>query len=565
MFSRSQFIQNAVRLLLGAAVALSLAGISITPARALTYTVTNLNNSGAGSLRQAILNANAHAGSDLITFNLSGTITLASSLPNIIDHLKIDGGGKNIIISGNDLHAVMYIASGITLTLNRLTIVHGNADTSGGAIFNYMGTLIVTNSIFNNNHATNYGGAIYVTGGSLNVTNTKFGSNSANAGGAIKTYDSTAAISNSTFSNNSADNGGAGIFNDVNSTLTVSNSTFSGNDAYWGGGIASSASTLIVLSSTFSGNIIITEGGGINVASGSFILKNSILANSTGGADCRMDVPMGTNTHNLIENNSGCGTPVSTSDPLLGPLASNGGITRTFALLPGSPAIDAGDDANCSAAPVNGFDQRGELRPYGAHCDIGSYELKTGKLTVRSNGPEDGWVLESSEDSTSGGSHNTAGTTLRLGDDALDRQYRVILSFVTMSLPDNAVITRAVLKLRYQGLTGSDPFSVLGGLKVDIRKPYFGPIVDLENGDFSAAAGKAGVATFNDTPVSGWYSAILAAGGYPYISLVNVTQFRLRFFTDDNNNNIADYVRFYSGDYGTSTARPKLVIDYYVP
>src|SRR5205814_2005 len=61
----------------------------------------------------------------------------------------------------------------------------------------------------------------------------------------------------------------------------------------------------------------------------------------------------------------------------LGPLADNGGPTLTHALLLGSAAIDAGDDAVCAADPVSGVDQRGVIRPQGAHCDIGAYERPT--------------------------------------------------------------------------------------------------------------------------------------------------------------------------------------------
>mgnify|MGYP001258110789 CR=1 FL=1 len=563
----TKFLNGVWRVMLVLIFSLSLAGISTREAQALTYTVSNLNNSGAGSLRQAILDANANSPvTDSITFTVSGTITLGSSLPNITDHLTINGSGQNVTISGDDLYRVLYVNSGKTLTLNSVTIEHGNSATSGGAIFNYQGTLIVVDSAFSNNNATIYGGAIYVTNGSLNVTNTKFNSNSAGtSGGGIKTYNSTAAVLGSTFSGNDAGSGGGGIHNDNSSTLTLSNSTFSGNTSSWGGGIANTDSTLIVLSSTFSGNSTTTGGGGIRLISGSLILKNSILANTTGGTDCDADVAIGTNLHNLIENNSGCGTPVSSADPKLGPLASNGGLTKTFALLPNSPAIDAGDDANCTVAPVNGFDQRGETRTYGAHCDIGSYELKTGSLTTQSNGPSDGWILESSEDSSTGGTLDAAATTIRLGDDAADRQYRVILSFDTASLPDDAVITRVVLKLRYQGVIGTDPFTILGGLKVDIRKPYFGATVDLDINDFESTAGRSGAGTFKATPKNNWYFAVIGSAGYPYISLIDSTQFRLRFATGDNDDSGADYMRFFSGDYATASVRPTLVVEYYVP
>lgn len=546
--------------------ALSLAGISVQAAHALTYPVSNLNDSGAGSLRQAITDANAHAGSDTISFAVSGTITLASSLPNITDSLTINGTGQSVTVSGNDLYPVFYVASGKSLTLTRFNIENANSPTSGGAVFVYYGTLIISYSSISENHAANYGGAIYVTSGSVNVSNSTFRANSADdGGGAIKTYSSTLAVSNTTFINNSTLSGGGAIYNDHSSTLTLSNSTFSGNSASWGGGIANTTSTLIVLSSTFSGNSTVTGGGGIRFGSGSLILKNSILANTSGGTDCAADVAIGTNTNNLIESNNGCGTPVSSADPMLGTLANNGGSNRTFALLPGSPAIDTGDDASCTASPVAGLDQRGVARIYGTHCDIGSYELKTGRLTEHSIGADDGWILESGETTNAGGTLDADGTVFRLGDDAADRQYRAILSFDTACLPVDAVITRVLLKIRYNAVVGTDPFTILDGLRVDIRMPYFGTSNALVAGDFEAASSRSNVATFRATPVSDWYTAVIVAAGYPFVKSSSITQFRLRFLIGDNDNSTADYMRFISGNHATLTARPTLVIDYYVP
>ncbi|MEW5939264.1 MAG: choice-of-anchor Q domain-containing protein, partial [Chloroflexota bacterium] len=88
--------------------------------------------------------------------------------------------------------------------------------------------------------------------------------------------------------------------------------------------------------------------------------------------DCYSGGTIGTNTNNLVENGS-CSAALS-GDPLLGPLANNGGPTQTHAVLAGSIAIDAGEDGICAAAPVNNLDQRGVTRPQGAHCDIGAYE-----------------------------------------------------------------------------------------------------------------------------------------------------------------------------------------------
>jgi hypothetical protein len=106
---------------------------------------------------------------------------------------------------------------------------------------------------------------------------------------------------------------------------------------------------------------------------------------------------------------------------------------------------------------------------------------------------------------------------------------------------------------------------VLGGLKVDMRKPFFGANDTLLVGDFQALAGKSSVATFGATPVNNWYSAVLNVTGGTYINRSGSTQFRLSFARDDNDNNAADYMKFFSGNYANASAKPMLVIEYYVP
>ena len=175
----------------------------------------------------------------------------------------------------------------------------------------------------------------------------------------------TLTVQNSTISGNSDPWGWSGaIFND--GTLTVQDSTFSGNSAPDGaGGAIYNSGPLTVQDSTFSGNAALYDGTIYNSYS-TMNLSNTIIANTTSGSDCVNDGSIGVNDHNLIGDGS-C-SPALSGDPKLGPLADNGGTTQTMALLPGSPAIDAGNDATCLAT-----DQRGITRPQGAHCDIGAY------------------------------------------------------------------------------------------------------------------------------------------------------------------------------------------------
>jgi hypothetical protein len=186
-------------------------------------------------------------------------------------------------------------------------------------------------------------------------------------------------------------------------------------------------------------------------------------------------------------------------------------------------------------------------------------------LTVLSVGTYDGHILESGENTTAGGTLDSTSPTFNLGDDAGDKQYRAILSFNTSALPENAVITRVILKLRKQGLTGTDPFTSLGNLKVDIRKSFFGTALGLVASDFQATASRTGVGTFKSTPKNNWYFAVIGSTGYPYISLNGTTQFRLLFSTGDNDNGVADYMKFFTGNYSNVLARPTLVITYTVP
>ena len=350
--------------------------VFVTPARAAGVIINNdadvtATDDGFCTLREAIDNANndaqmhgstsgecaAGSGTDMITFEpvLAGlTIQLSSPLV-ISSDITIDGSAltSQLTISGEGSVRVFSVNSG-TVTLNSLKITNGSA-LNGGGIFNSSGaTLTITNSTLSGNSAQS-GSGIYNLG-LLTVTN-------------------------STLSGNAAVTNGGGIYNDSN-TLTVTNSTFSGNSAAGsGGGIYNNGGTLAITNSTFSGNSAVTSGGGIYNNGGALNYANTIIANSTFGGDCAGTGTIGTNINNLVEDvTSNCGAAINGVYPNLGPLADNGGPTQTFALLANSPAIDAGDDATCAAAPVSNLDQRGTARPTipngsgGAHCDIGAYE-----------------------------------------------------------------------------------------------------------------------------------------------------------------------------------------------
>ncbi|MBV6452474.1 MAG: hypothetical protein MHPDNHAH_03231 [Anaerolineales bacterium] len=203
------------------------------------------------------------------------------------------------------------------------------------------------------------------------------------------------------------------------------------------------------------------------------------------------------------------------------------------------------------------------------------YILNAAPVTIitasfTSNGANDGWVLESSEGSDQGGSRNSNSAILRLGDDAQNRQYRVILHFPTYYLPDNAVITEATLMLKNQGAIGTNPFTTHGNISIDVRYGVFGSfgpwgIEALQNSDFQNPASLNSVGFISNSPASGWYWSTLNSSANPYINLTGVTQFRLGFQLDDNNNLVDDFLTFFSGDYESIHERPRLVIKYYIP
>jgi len=203
----------------------------------------------------------------------------------------------------------------------------------------------------------------------------------------------------STISSNAAGTGG-GIHNGAASQLAVTNSTISGNNAANGGGISNELNTagtsqVSLLNVTVSGNTASSAGGGLDNA-GKFLYQNTIVAGNTAttsNPDCR-DSSAGTFSslgHNLTGSATGCPAadtdvqvePAAVFADVLGSLQNNGGNTPTHALLPGSPAVDAGDGAACPAT-----DQRGVTRPQGAACDIGAFELEQEDPDPVQTGPQ---------------------------------------------------------------------------------------------------------------------------------------------------------------------------------
>jgi arabinogalactan oligomer/maltooligosaccharide transport system substrate-binding protein len=184
---------------------------------------------------------------------------------------------------------------------------------------------------------------------------------------------------------------------------------------------------------------------------------------------------------------------------------------------------------------------------------------------------QDGWILESAENSSKGGTLNTAAaTTISLGDNAQKKQYRSILSFNTSSLPDNAVITKITLKVKKQAiLGGGNPVTAFQGFMLDVRKGFFGATSGLAIGDFQVTypSGYKTYGPLTPTLTGGWYTFNLTTAK-AYINKLNsasgLTQIRLRFKLDDNNNTIANILNLYSGN-APLASRPQLTIEYHLP
>ncbi|HJQ23160.1 MAG TPA: right-handed parallel beta-helix repeat-containing protein [Blastocatellia bacterium] len=360
------------------------------------FTVTNLNDSGPGSLRQAILDANSHSGADTISFQagLTGTILLTTGELLISDSLTITGpAASSLVISGNHASRVFEVASGNTIKLSSLTISQGNAHFSdGGGIFNDGGTVTLANVVLSENSASEAGGITNNNGGTVSIIDSTLSNNSCIiSGGAIRNNGGIVTLANSTLYHNFSINGG-GIANN-GGTLTLTNCTLSDNSAGLGdgGAIVVDSGTANISNCTLVGNSA-GAGGGFNTF-GTVNIKNSILANNLAaqaGNDCVNEGTVNALGINLTTEDSCYVFPptppsgftlVTLAQLKLGPLQVNApGTAATYALLPGSVAIDAVTD--CTDVFLNPVtqDQRGVARPQDGdrngvfRCDVGAYE-----------------------------------------------------------------------------------------------------------------------------------------------------------------------------------------------
>jgi hypothetical protein len=334
---------------------------------AATLTVTNTNNTGTGSLRQAVLDSNTLAGSDTIVFDpvvfgTPQTITLASVItinPATGDSLTIIGPGEDLLtVSGNNAVRIFTLSSGDTASISGMTLTLGDDSAIGNS-----GTLTVTNVTFHDNTAGN-GGAIVNGGASLTIIGCTFtenectsGSATGLGGGAIYSSTSgTVSVSNSTFTGNNeiGGSGGGGAIRNRSGTMNISDSTFTGNTAVDGAGGVVNSDIMTMTGCTVTGNSTNANGGGVS-NSGQLTMTNCVvtgnLANTHGGG-IRSATPsagdflsisnstISSNTANAENNTAGDGGGLSISG--IGVTISNSTISGNMALGSGTNAGNGG-------------------------------------------------------------------------------------------------------------------------------------------------------------------------------------------------------------------------------
>lgn len=356
-------------------------------------TVSNTADDGAGSLRKA-LNTVCVGGTISFSDALAGeTITLNSPLTLGKDVTMDGSAAPGVTLSGDNAVRVFEVNAGTTATVKHLNVTNGYGWQLGGGIINNGDLTLDHVNVTNNTMATDAGdywqggGGIYSgDGASLTLIDSSVSNNHAawSGGGVYSFFNTKTTIVRSTISGNISNDVGGGIRS--LGDFTITDSTISGNTAtgWHGGAIFQTDGDITISGSTIANNIapdyapstlFIGQFGGGFVPS--LTLTNTIITGNQWYACEKFASGTVGNVisggHNIVQDDS-CNPAASdqvTTDAKLGPLADNGGPTLTHALLTGSPALDAGDDAACSAA-----DQRGVTRPQGAHCDIGSYEAE---------------------------------------------------------------------------------------------------------------------------------------------------------------------------------------------
>jgi hypothetical protein len=533
-----------------------------------------------------------------------------------------DGGGMynykssptltNVTFSGNSANS----GGGMLNNKSSPTLINvtfsGNSAGDGGGMLNFDSNPTLTNVTFSGNSADS-GGGMFNDSSSPRLTNVTFSGNSANyyGGGMYNEYGSNPTLSNVIMWGNSASSNPEIFNSSANPSISYSDIQGCGGSGSWNPACGTDVGKNIDADPLF----VNASGGNLRLQPGSPAIdagKNSTVPASVttdldgnpriqdGNGDNSPIVDMGAyeapdTIPPTVTINQAAGMPDPTSATLIL-------FTAIFSEPINTATFTADDvDLSASTAPGATVSSVTEIEPYdgttfeievsgmtgdgtvtasipagvvqdlGGNANLASTSSDntvtyndpgpTSTATFYSIGAHDGFIRESTENSNTGGALNALATTFNLGDDAYDRQFRAILSFKTAPLPDTATIISVTLKIKRYSIVGTNPFLTHGKILVDIRKGPFGTAL-LQLTDFNAAAGKNNVAQFSNTPLAGnWYSVNINPTAFAFVNKTGITQFRLRFFKDDNDDMGADYLKFFSGN-AAAAYRPVLIIQY---
>ncbi|MCA9055431.1 MAG: hypothetical protein KDA75_16435, partial [Planctomycetaceae bacterium] len=424
----------------GASLAVDMGAYELQVVAGLSLVVDNATDENDGdysagdlSLREAVGLANGSLGANTITFDptLDGVpLLLDLGHLEVFEDLTITGNSQtNTVIDAQQISRIIDLSgTDVGLTLNTLTLQNGRttaASEHGGAIRSTATgatTITINSSTISDNsttHDTSSGGAVFTLNGQVAILGSSIRDNDAGYyGGGIYSENADVNISHSTISGNRSFQGlGGGIFNNYGDMLIV-NTTISGNQVvyaggYGGGGIYFDDGDVTIINSTITDNSAPGHAGGIGLyddnSGESLTIINSIIAGNQGSSNPDFTAPGNPGANlvvlfSLIGDNAGTSLTEAQTvdgngnfigsaagsgiiDPLLGSLQDNGGPTFTHALLTGSLAIDAGNNAQ-AVDPLNGnaaltTDQRQSPFERIANggvsltVDMGAFELQT--------------------------------------------------------------------------------------------------------------------------------------------------------------------------------------------
>ena len=351
---------------------------------------------------QGIRNAVA-AGGGPYTFDCATPTTIVTAAEIVIDNNVILDGEGRLTVDGNTGHRVFSVAAGVEAGLIGFTVTGGADVLAGGGILNE-GTLVLSASTVTGNTANRGGGLANQSTGTLTVTNCTVSENTAGAwSGGLRNL-GLAEVIDTTVSNNTAIRSSAGVTNRPGATMTLIRTTVDGNIAGSESGGISNSGTMTVINATVSGNEAGETGGGVTNNATLTLVSTTVSGNTAPVGGAIVSNSGSVSARNVIIEGQCQGPPLIdslggniespgntcfTSHPadqvslpapllLLGPLQDNGGPTMTHALLPGSEAIDWIPEAMCIGADGQPLttDQRGQPRPAGPGCDVGSFEVQ---------------------------------------------------------------------------------------------------------------------------------------------------------------------------------------------